>query len=55
LVFSGCYDKLLTEKNVLLGARHANFEGLLHGDNLLSRGQMIEVTKHQMRRNELRI
>jgi len=30
-VFSGCYFKLLTEKNILLGARYANFEGFLHG------------------------
>jgi hypothetical protein len=36
--FSGCYYELLTEKNILLGARHANFEGLLHGDNLPDRG-----------------
>jgi len=31
LVFSGCYFKLLTENNILLGARHAHFEGFLHG------------------------
>jgi len=31
LVFSGCYFKLLTDKNIPSGARHAHFEGLLHG------------------------
>jgi len=35
-VFSGCYYKPLTDKNILLGARPAHFEGFLHGITFLT-------------------
>ena len=36
LAFSGSYYKLLTDKNILLGASYANFEGILHGITFLA-------------------
>jgi hypothetical protein len=40
---------------VLLRVRHAQFEEFPHDDNLLNRGVTIEVTKHSIGRNELRM